>query len=272
MSTFYRLSIALVPISLLLACLLWLLLFVETRLVYPAPQGGNAVANDFGADECFFAAEDGTGLHAWFFERPEAERALVFFHGNGECIETCGPRVGKLAEALNASVLIFDYRGYGKSDGNPVERGVVQDGVAAVDWFCERTGKNSDEVVFLGYSIGGGVAIQVAKQRPPQAFVIVASFSSLVDVAADLLPWLPVRMLMENRYESEKTLATLDIPLQQIHGARDRLVPLRLAERLFAAAAASQKQLTVVPDKGHNDLDLSEFVPTIKAFLDKIAP
>lgn len=272
MSTFYRLSIALIPISVVLGCCLCLLFLIETKLVYPAPQGGNAVADDFSADECFFDAEDGTRLHAWYFGRPDAERAMVFFHGNGDCIETCGPRVGELAEALNANVLIFDYRGYGKSAGNPVERGVVQDGVAAVDWFCERTGLTSDEVVFFGYSIGGGVAIQVAKQRPPQAFVIVASFSSLVDVAADLLPWLPVRVLMQNRYDSEKTLASLDIPLYQIHGAQDRLVPLRLAKRLFAAASATQKQLTVVPDKGHNDLNLSEFFPSIEAFLNDLTP
>jgi pimeloyl-ACP methyl ester carboxylesterase len=244
-------------------------MWMESSMVYPAPRGGQALAARFGAEDLQFLSGDGTRLHAWYFARPQASREIVFFHGNAESIENSGPWIGRFAGSLNASVLIFDYRGYGLSDGKPYERGLVQDGVAAVDWLVRRTGKSSDQFVYLGRSLGAAVAVQVARQRPARAFLLVSSFSSMVDLAAELCWWLPVRKLMRNRYEAAQDLAHLDIPLLQIHGSADRIIPIRWGRQLFEVSPTPHKQFLVAEGRGHNDLALEAFRDEIDAFLDR---
>ena len=249
--------------------LCWLMLF-ESKLVYPAPRGGVAVAADFGGEDITFNSVDGTKLHAWYFEKPGATETIVFFHGNAESIEHSGPWIGEFAASLNANALIFDYRGYGKSEGKPHQQGLVQDGLAAIQWLSNRTGRSSDQFVYFGRSLGGGVAIQVAREKPPKAFVLVSNFSSMVDVAANAYPWLPVRAMMRNRYESAATIAEMDVPLLQIHGDRDCIIPIELGRKLQEAAATTQKQFLAAAGKGHNDLHLEPFLSGIREFLDSL--
>lgn len=270
MSRSIQLLMVLIPALGLLACVFCLIHWLETKLVYPAPRGGDAVAAEYGAEEQFISSMDGTRVHAWFYPVPEATHTLVFFHGNGESIEFSGPWAGNLATALNANVLMFDYRGYGLSEGKPFERGIVQDGISVVDWLAARLEVPTQQFVYVGRSLGGGVAAQVAISRPPKALVMLSTFSSLVDVAGELMPWAPVRLLMKNRYESSNALAQMDVPLLVVHGDADRLVPLKLAKRMFEAAGSVSKQLLVLPDKGHNDLGLEDFLPAVETFLDEI--
>ena len=249
--------------------LVWAMLF-ETQLVYPAPRGGNSVAVDYGAEDVSIRSADGTGLHAWYFDQADANNTLVFFHGNAESVETSGPWIGGLAASLNARVLILDYRGYGKSEGRPYERGIVQDGIAAVEWLSQRTGKPASQFIYLGRSLGGGVAIQVARTHPPGAFILVSNFSSMVDVAAHAFPWLPVRSLMRNRYESAPALAEMDIPLLQIHGERDGIIPIELGRRLFDVAPCANKHFLIAKGRGHNDLLLEDYLPEMLGFMDSL--
>lgn len=247
--------------------ILVLLMLLESKLVYPAPRGGSAIAADFRAEDVRFTSQDGTSLHGWYFERDGATLTLVFFHGNAESVETSGAWIGGFAATLNANVFIFDYRGYGKSDGTPFEKGVVQDGMAAVQWLSQRTGKSSDQFVYLGRSLGGGVAIQVAREKPPQALVLVSTFSSIVDVASNAYWWLPIRWLMQNRYESAKEVADVSVPLMQIHGDRDRIIPIKLGQKLHAASPAGKKKFVVAEGLGHNNLPLEKFRSNILEFL-----
>lgn len=249
------------------ACILLLLMAFEGNIIYPAPRGGSRLASAVNAEDVSFESADGTKLHGWYFEKPDAAATMVFFHGNAESVETSGPWIGELAKSLDCSVFIFDYRGYGKSQGRPNEKGVVADGVAAIDWLTERTGLPSDELVYFGRSLGGGVAIQVAKQKPPKAFVLVSTFSSIVDVASKQFPWLPVRWVMKNRYESEQAIAEMDIPILQIHGDQDRTIPAELGKRLNSASPSRNKTFVLALGKGHNDLRLNSFRNDIAKFL-----
>ncbi len=254
------------------ACVVVLMLSFETSLVYPAPRSG---VGDFdhhrlGAEEVWFDSEDGTRLHAWLFTRENSQRQIVFFHGNGENVALVGPEVKLLSQLLNADILVFDYRGYGKSEGTPFEKGVVADGAAAVRWLCQRFEISSNQVVYLGRSLGGGVAVQLCTELPPKAFVLVSNFSSMVDVAAGAFPWLPVRWLMRNRYDSVPAIANCGAPLLQIHGTRDRIIPIGLGERLFAASPAQQKDFIRAEGLGHNNLPLEEYASEIRRFLGEI--
>ena len=271
MNRWIQLSMLLIPAIGLLACGLCFLHWLETKLVYPAPRGGVAVAAEHGAEEQFICSTDGTRVHAWFYSVPDATHTIVFFHGNGESIEFSGPWAGSLAKALNANVMMFDYRGYGRSEGKPFERGVVQDGISVVDWVAARLNVPTQQLVYVGRSLGGGVAAQVAISRPPKALVMLSTFSSLIDVAGEVMPRMPFRLIMKNQYESSKALSRMDMPLLVVHGDSDRLVPLKLAKKMFEAAGSDRKQIRVLPGKGHNDLGMDDFLPAVNGFLEEVS-
>src|SRR6185436_14155732 len=133
---------------------------------------------------------------------------------------------------LTATVFVYDYRGYGRSRGKPTERGCVADGMAAQRWLAEREGVDTEDVVLMGRSIGGGVSVAAAAEQGARALVLEATFSRMTDAAAALYPWLPVRLVMSNRYNSIKRVQKYQGPLFQSHGAADEVVPIKLARKL----------------------------------------
>ncbi|MGI9519367.1 MAG: alpha/beta hydrolase [Pirellulaceae bacterium] len=254
------------------AGLVVLMLSFETYLVYPAPRAdvGDYDATRLGAEEVWFESQDGTQLHGWLFAQDGNRHRVVFFHGNGENVALVGPEAQLLSRLLGADILLFDYRGYGKSEGSPHEKGVVADGVAAVNWMSNRYDIDANQVVYLGRSLGGGVAVQICADMPPRALILVSNFSSMVDVAAGAFPWLPVRWLMRNRYDSVSAIANCQSALLQIHGTRDRMIPIALGEKLFAASPCEAKAFIRAEGFGHNDLALEEYASEIRQFLDGI--
>ena len=148
-------------------------------------------------------------MHGWFLDHPEPLDAVLYCHGNGEDISFNLDLARLLRDELDAAVLLFDYRGYGKSEGKPHEAGVVADGLAAQRWLAERTGRSPRRTVLIGRSLGGGVATAVAAQQGAQALVLQSTFTRMTDAAASHYPWLPVHWLMRNRYDSLARLARL---------------------------------------------------------------
>lgn len=253
-----------------------MLAFFESSLIYPAPrkQAGDAAIH--GAEDVRFQSADGTRLHGWYFEnkstnhdknKPDAKRTLVFFHGNAESVATSGTWLCGLARQLDVNAFIFDYRGYGGSEGKPYQKGIVADGTAAVEWVTKRTGCHESDLIFLGRSIGGGIAVQVAAKHEPAAMILVSTFPSLVEIAADKFKWIPVRLVLRNRYESLPIISELNMPLLQIHGDQDRMIPIDLAKKLFDQSGSVKKSWEVAPNQGHNDLNLESFHKTIKEMI-----
>src|SRR5207247_3727660 len=126
--------------------------------------------------------------------------------------------VFRIQSNLAATVFVYDYRGYGRSRGKPAERGCVADGMAAHRWLAEREGVDMDDIVLMGRSIGGGVAVAAAAEQGARALVLEATFSRMTDAAANLYPWLPVRLVMSNRYNSVKRMQKFIWPLLQRPG------------------------------------------------------
>ncbi len=250
------------------AVLLVLLFFLESSLVYPAPateSGGESLAAA-GQETFVIPASDGVQIHGVYCPHPDPRHTIVFFHGNAEDVQTSAAWLRALGHVLSADVMMFDYRGYGASAGRPSQAGLVRDGVAAVDWLVRRTGQPSETFLYLGRSLGGAVAIEVAQQRKPLGLVLVSTFDSLVRVAGEHLPWLPVSLLMRNRFESVEVLAALDVPLLQIHGDRDRIVPIERGRALFEAARGLPRRWVTATDKGHNDLPVEDHILAITQF------
>jgi len=248
------------------------MMFLETWLVYPIPPVDAGDWHPAGLDfeDVYFTAADGIKLHGWFVQRPQAKRAIVYCHGNGEDVSMNAEVVGQLSEALDASVFIFDYRGYGHSEGTPSEAGCIADGLAAQRWLSERIGKPPSEIVVMGSSLGGAVAIAIAASAGAQALVLQNAFSRITDVAACHFPWLPVRLAMRNRYDSVARIRAYPGPVFQSHGAADTVIPIRFGRELFAAAPSAQKRFLEFAGRGHNDPEPPSYHRELADFLDGI--
>jgi uncharacterized protein len=248
------------------------MLLLETWLVYPAPPVAVADWNpaNLGHEDVWFASADGTQLHGWFVPRDNPKRAILYCHGNGEHIAWNADLAARLRDRLDASVFLFDYRGYGQSAGRPSETGCIADGRAAQHWLADRLGKKPSEIVLMGRSLGAGVAVALAASEGAEALVLENAFTSLPDVAARQFPWLPVRWLMKNRYDSLTQIQDYSGPLLQVHAGEDRLVPVALGRKLFAAAQNPHKQFLEFAGLGHNSEWPADYYDTLASFLDDV--
>lgn len=263
---FVRLLLILFLVTLLAMTLL------ETWLVYPIPpvERGDWRPAGLQFEDVWFTSEDGTKLHGWFVERPQAKRAILYCHGNGEDVSRNADVVAHLSESLDASVFIFDYRGYGHSEGRPNEAGCIADGLAAQQWLAERIGKRPSDIFVMGRSIGGAIATAVAAEQGARALVLVNAFSRMTDVAAHHYRWLPVRLLMKNRYDSVARIRQFTGPVFQSHGTADWIVPIELGRELFAAAPTTQKRFVEFAGGGHNDHEPASYYGELADFLDGV--
>jgi fermentation-respiration switch protein FrsA (DUF1100 family) len=186
-------------------------------------------------EDVYFESADGTRLHGWYCPVEEPRAIVLYMHGNAGNITYLWPDLRMLTERMRVIVLAFDYRGYGRSDGRPNERGLLADARAARRWLAERAGVAEREIVLYGRSLGGGVAVDLAANEGAKALILESTFTSLPSVANDLLPLSP-GMLMVNRFNSAKKIADYAGPLLIAHGDADELIPLAHGEQLFAAA------------------------------------
>ncbi len=242
----------------------------ERFLVFPAPHGGDWHPTRFAYEDAWFASADGTKLHGWFLEHPGAREAVLYAHGNGENVAYVGPWLDRVRRDLGVSILVFDYRGYGQSEGIPGETGIVADARAARAWLAERTGKAERDIVLFGRSLGGAVLVDLAARDGARALVLQNAFCSLPDVAAYHYPFLPVRWLMRTRLNAAAKIGDYAGPLLQFHGTADRVVPIQFGRRLFEAAATPDKEFVELAGYDHNDADWPAVRPTVKAFLDRL--
>ena len=240
-------------VSYFLLCLL--IMFLERFLIYlpPPPLGDLKEVKELGGEEIRLQADDGTRLHGWFFAHENPRMALLYAYGNGEDAARNSLLMAYLRDRLHASVFVCDYRGYGFSEGTPHETELISDGLVAQRWLAERLNIATSDVVLYGRSLGGGVIVALAEKLGARALVLHSTFANMTDVGAHHYFWLPVRLLMRNRYPSEQRIKNYDGPLLQIHGAADRIVPLQLARPLFDASPSKHKQFLEVPGIGHND-------------------
>ena len=266
----------LVTVAVLVAVLLGLVWSQQRRLIYyPWPGRAPAAASVLpGSQEVTLDTEDGIRLHAWFVPAPTAGRgpAVVVCNGNAGNRALRAPLAAALSRA-GLSVLLFDYRGFGGNPGRPSEDGLAADARAAQAWLAARPEVDPRRIAYFGESLGAAVALRLAVERPPAALVLRSPFTSLTDVGRLHYPWLPVGLLLADRYPSADRAADLTVPVLVVAGERDRIVPAALSRRLYDAAA-EPKRFVLVPGADHNDatlLDGHELVGEILRFLEGTA-
>lgn len=267
---------AVLTLAAALLLLTMLLLAFERRLVYFPARGLDLQPGDLGLahEEAFLAAEDGVRIHAWFLPAAGARRLILVCHGNAGNVSHRLHRAREMQRRLGASVLLFDYRGYGRSEGSPDEHGTYRDARAAHRYATETKGVPPEDVVLFGESLGAAVAAQLALEKPARALVLESPFTSIPDMARVAYPFLPpVGPFIRTRYETLAKAPRLSLPLLVLHGERDEVVPIAQGRRVFEAAGGPKRFVTI-PDAGHNDTYLAggqSYWDAFAAFLDSVA-
>jgi uncharacterized protein len=244
-----------------------LMMFLENSLLYFPAKYPDGDWNPPGLvfEDAWFQAADATRLHGWFVPCDHPRAVALFAHGNGGNITHRADLLLQL-HRLGVAVLAFDYRGYGRSSGSPTEAGVLADARAARAWLAQRSGIPESEIVLMGESLGGAVAVQLAAEAPARGLVLENTFTSAPDVAAVHYAWLPVKQLMRTRFDSAALIGKYHGPLLQVHGDADTIVPFALGRKLFDAAN-EPKQFVVIPGGDHNDPRTPRFFQALDQFI-----
>ena len=207
-----------------------------------------AIGLDF--EDVRFAAADGTKLHGWWIPASPSRGLLLFLHGNAGNISHRLDSI-RLFHELGLSVFIFDYRGYGLSDGKPTESGTYQDALAAWEYALNEKDLAPDRVVIFGRSLGGTIGAWLADQRNPGALIIESTFTSVPDMARQIYPFLPTRWLTRLHYDARQYLAGVSCPVLVIHSREDELIPFEHGQTLYEAVRAPRAFLEI--RGGHNN-------------------
>jgi uncharacterized protein len=228
------------------------LYFMANRSVYfPSkyPEGVWDWQAQLGAVDVWFDTPDGVRIHGWFVKQPDARFVTLFLHGNAGNITDRYFHIREIT-AAGSSMLIVDYRGYGKSNGRPTESGIYTDAQTAYDHLV-RSGYRATQIVLHGESLGTAVAVDLAARRECAAVVLEAPFTSGKDVARTVLPVIGPMLVWS--FNSREKIGRIHAPMLFIQGNRDEIIPLRLGQDLFAAAP-EPKSFWTVPDAGHNNI------------------
>jgi uncharacterized protein len=263
--------IAVLGTYLLMLVLLWAL---QDTLLYQ-PKSELFFFPEQPYQEVSIASGQNQKLHGWWVPATGPARGTALFcHGNAGNISDRLDTLQILRNQLSLNILIFDYRGYGKSPGSPSEQGLKDDAAAAWKYLTLERGVAPDTIVIWGRSLGGAVAVHLASNNRPGALIIESSFTSMPDLASILYPYMPVRLLCRNRFESEKIIGSIKCPVLIAHSPQDELVPYKLGQRLFLAAPEPKRFLQLQDDHNNGFLrSVNTYVPAINTFLnDSLKP
>jgi len=251
--------------------------FGQDRLTYRPLAEIEAMPDSVGLayEDVLLVNRQGTRIHGWFVPCAGAQRTMLFLHGNAGNVSHRLPSL-RLFHDIGLNVLVIDYSGYGRSGGEPSEAATRADARAAWDWLTGVRGVTAGDVVLFGRSLGGAVAAGLAGElaaegTAPEALILESTFTSAVDMGAHFYPWLPVRRLIRNRYESVAALAGVRVPALFAHSPEDDVVPYALGRALHDGYGGPKRFL---PLRGGHNLGYQEmgrdYTDGLARFLDSL--
>lgn len=245
--------------------LLTLMYFGQRALMY-FPDSTRRAPASVGlphAEEEVLDTPDGERIVVWHVPPRDGKPVVLYFQGNGGGLDLRANRFFNLTKD-GTGLVALNYRGYGGSTGSPTEQGIITDAQAAHAFAASRYAP--ERLVLWGESLGTGVAVAVAATRPVARVLLESPYTSTVDVAASIYPFIPVRVLMKDQFRSDQRIAAVKAPVLIMHGALDRIIPIRFGERLFEMVPGD-KQFIRLPQAEHNDHDRFGATDMLRPFI-----
>lgn len=244
-------------------------------------QRGVPEATGVPFEQVRFWTVDGQELEGWLFRGGELPATILFMHGTNYnasdmwATEARARLFGGFLRGVGCRLFVFDYRGYGPNGGRATEQGTYLDAEGALGSLHNRPEIDETRIIFYGFSLGTGVAVDLALREPCAGLVLRAPFTSIRDLVVDrvpplrrplaLLPWLPM-----TRYDSAAKIPRIRVPLLVMHGEADESVPLWMGRRLHELAP-EPKTFVPFPHAGHQDFPLDLMIPAVRGFVDEVA-
>jgi len=241
--------VVVVSLYIIFVIILW---FFQSHLVY-FPQSEITVTPDqvgIPYEGISFKASDGIKLSGWFIPAENSRGVILFCHGNAGNISHRLESI-RIFHRLSLDVFIFDYRGYGQSEGKPTEQGTYLDAEAAWRYLVENRQADPSEIIIFGRSLGGAVASWLAKEQMPGALIVESAFMSIPDIGAEAYLFLPVRLLSRFNYSTIDYIRGVKCPALIVHSRDDELISFNHGQRLFEAAKEPKDFLEI--SGSHND-------------------
>lgn len=247
---------------------------VERHFIYFPDGDLTASPSHFGLafEDVSFTASDGVQLHGWFVPG-ETGIGWLWFHGNAGNISRRLENLKLIHDELGVSVFLFDYRGYGRSQGTASEEGTYRDAEAALAYLRSREDIDPGKIVFFGRSLGAAVAVELATRHRPYGLILESPFLSIPDMARHAYPFLPLWPLLRTKYDSRAKMQKVDAPVLVLHGDRDDIIPFAAGKRLFEEANEPKKFHTI-SGAGHNDTYVvggEEYFSVLRSFVAGLA-
>lgn len=245
--------------------------FGDNFIFFPTREGDWEAAKhaDFPIQDVALSASDGTKLHAWHVRAKEPRATVLYFHGNAGNI--AGRRdIAESLAALGCDVFLSEYRGYGKCEGKPTEKGITLDAEAAYDHLTRTLGVPPSKLILYGESLGSGSVIELATRHPCAGVVLQCPFTSIRDMAGRVVPLFPAHWFMASKFDNIGRIPSVKVPKLFLATRQDEVVPYKLTKRLYEAAP-EPKTWVEFQGIGHNDipsLKRRDWMEAVSKFVD----
>jgi uncharacterized protein len=222
------------------------LLYHPNKDVYETPD-----AADLEYEDLYLTTQDSIKINSWYIPAKDSSaKTILFCHGNAGNISHRLETI-EIFHNMGLNVLIFDYRGFGKSEGKPSEKGTYEDALAAWTYLIKDMKCKPDDIIIFGRSLGGAIATNLATKVKPSCLIIESTFTSVPDIAQKMFPIFPVNLLVKNKYPSINIIPKVKCPVLVIHSQEDQLIPYSNGVELFEKATAKKQFLEITG--GHNE-------------------
>ncbi|MFC1950084.1 alpha/beta hydrolase [Chloroflexota bacterium] len=251
----------------------YLFAFQSRQIYLPDPvliTDPSSVGLDF--ENVSLKTEDGIKLSAWYIPSESTRGVILFCHGNAGNISHRLESI-QIFNRLGLDVLIFDYRGYGRSDGKPTEIGTYMDSEAAWQYLVEERQVSPSRIIVFGRSLGGAVAAWLSHEHTPGVLILEATFTSATDMAVKMYPYFPVRLLSRFNYNTADYLKEVNCPVLIVHSPEDEIIPISHGKQLFEIAKGPKEFLEVTGTHNEGFLTSREFYEGgLNAFVSEYLP
>ncbi len=259
-------------LAIIILCYLLIVVFVffyqRNLLYHPFENNYSTDKANFSYEEVFIPASNGNNLKGWLHTKDlNSKKTLVFFHGNAGDLRN---RIYKLnlIKDFDINFLIVAYRGFSGNKGKPTEIGLYEDARSTLNWLINQKIRE-DQIIIYGESLGTGVSIEVAQNKKFAGIILESPFTSMVDAGKFYYPYLPVSLLLKDRYETIKKLENINSPILVMHGKNDKIVPFFMGQQVFEKA--NEPKFSYFPDNDDHMMDYDEnLIETLGNFFKSI--